>query len=189
MLAQRLYKAGLAALSISTLYTILVFLFGTFDELQIKIFLTTIVLGVGSLVAFGSSGLGECGFRKDVSCLVTSLGVGSSLVAVALLLNIIWGEMPSGDGYLKAVFTTLVLSVACSYAATLLKMLDGRTLVNWLVYGSVCADIIVSLLLLAIVLELVVSPGEFYFRTLIVFAVLSIAGGIATPLTKRVISK
>lgn len=185
-LRKSLLWAGIGALGVSTLYAVLLFLFGQFNAFQVKVLATILTAGVYSLTSFCSTGFKEKGLGN-----LEFLTVITILVSVAgafLALDIIWLDHfkynPVNET--KAEFIMLILSFALAHISLLLKSFSDHRAVKALIICTAVFVGAVALMLINWILQDFEIQAEIYARLMISLAVLGLGGSIALPLVKKV---
>jgi len=110
------------------------------------------------------------------------LGAGVSVIAAALVLVALWGEVSwQQEVFWDSLWTSVAASVAFSFASLLLLLADRRR-------AAVRVGLVVTLALFAIVFVMVVYPlwtdeygGELYSRVLGIVSILAALGAIVVP--------
>lgn len=172
--------AIIVSLSVTALIGIFALLFGTFNEVQGRIMLTTGLIGVVSILALCDLAGLDRGFRWV--CVA-----GLSLVAVTLLagLYLIWKDWEAGTDA-EIVWKTFGLAgfAAVSAAhASLLLLLGGRTnpVVRFGLWVTLGLIAVLYLLLAALIVTNGDVGSESYARLIGTVAILDVLGTIVVP--------
>jgi hypothetical protein len=171
----------IVSLSIAALIGIIIFLAGSFGELEAKILFTTLAIGGFSLTALCSSVL----YDRHQHVVFSIVGMIVAVIGFLVVTFIIWTE---GFGLWKTGITLIILSGSIAQSSLLLLIDSRKTIVN--------VSLSVTLLFIAITatmfIVLVVSDLEIalgiYYRLLGVFAILDVLGTIVTPIILKVTS-
>ncbi|MBI1956886.1 MAG: hypothetical protein HYS44_00280 [Candidatus Niyogibacteria bacterium] len=179
--------AGIGTLSLFALGAILIFLFGTFGELEIRLLLTALTIGWYSMCASATFG-----FREKRLGIIAVIGVMVSVVGALLAIGEIWRPFMFVSDNERTVFFFLVLSFSIAHSALLMKMLLGSrskwvggitiatTLVVWCIAG---------MLSWLIFLDNWLDFSEFFFRLLASLVVLDLLGTVLVPTVKKLTAK
>ncbi len=178
---KRIFLVSLiGSLSVSALIGIMIFLVGDFDELQVRVLLTTLMFGLYSLTGLCSATLYEKGRYQTYA----AAAIGTSVAAFVLGLISIWGSDP-GEGLLKLTLASLVAAVGMAHAALLLRIAPKNPAVRWsLTLTNACIAIVAAMLIL-LILDTEIGEADSYFRLLGVFAILDVLGTVVTPLLQK----
>ena len=165
---------------------------GDFGENEVRVLLTTVIVGVESVAALCYLSLAGHRFAA-----VGVVGGLASVVATALALWLTWGDMASSDAWKSFwIFATIAGSLA---QASLLLALVGRDRVSPALGGTLLAIAVVAVM---VVIPIAQESGfdDGYWRTLGVVAILDVLGtvvlaatgelgAIEGPLTARMIPR
>ena len=168
------------ALSISALIGILIFILGDFNDLQIRILLTTLSVGAFSLTGFCCSLI----YNREELQLLSIIGMLASSVALLLSIVAVWGE-PNMDEFWKLLFTAITLAIAFAHVSLMLLVRPKSVLVKYLLYATIFFIGLVSIILISLV---VVDDfeNEIAWRVLGVFGILDALGTVVTPIVNVV---
>ena len=168
------------SLSISALLAIFFLLSGHSDTLEIRLLLTTLVIGLYSMTGLGSSILYE---RKQYVPF-TLLGIVSSIVAALVTIGLIW-EVINGGSAWKIIGTLSIIALAVTHCSLLLLLHVSNKTVSLLRLVTLLMIAIVSAML---ILEVVsgASQGSFYIRVLDSIAVLDVLGTVVVPIANKI---
>lgn len=180
--------AMIISLVISALVGIGIFLFGHFGELEGKILLTTLLIGLYCLTGLCCSLPYEKGKFKVLSI----IGVVSSCVAIIFELSWVWAFISdSSDTVGKLVLTGFIVSPILAHICLML-LTKPKTMsvavILWLTVSMI--SILGSMLLYLVYFADLFSLNnlDFFFRMLGVVAILVVAGTIITPILNKVVS-
>lgn len=170
----------IASLSVAALIGIVALLFGTFTELQGRIMLSTLLIGVVSVLALCNLAGIDRAFRW-IS--VTGLGVTALTLLSGLVL--IWMDRSgaTNDEWLWKTFGIAGIAAVSAAHASLLLLLGGRT--NKVVRVGLWATLAIIALVFLLIAALIVTDGdvgsEAYARVLGTVAILDVLGTIVVP--------
>ncbi len=171
----------IVSLSISALVAIFVFLFGDFGEVEGKTLLTTLTIGIYSLIGLCCSIL----YERRTYILLALAGIAISAIGLLFTLVAIW-EVVDIEDIWKPVLIIGILAISAGHASLLLLIRAEKNIVRTMLFATVGFVALVAAMIIYIVLsEFDSSVSEFYYRLLGVFAVLDVLGTIVTPITKK----
>ena len=169
-----------AALSISALIGIYIFLAGDFGETEGQILATTLSLG-------GYSLLGLCcatGLNKPRFAIYAKIGMACAVIGFFLTVGVIW-EILDGDDTWMTMVMFLILAFSFAHIALLLLIRPKTKMVRIaLTITIVCIAIVAIMLIKSTYNEF--NEEEFYFRLLGVFAILDTLGTLTTPIINKI---
>ena len=114
---------GLGAIMVSSLITIGIFLFGSMDETQVRLILTTFAVGVYSLTGFGASSWKEKRFAP-----LGYVGLAASVFAMIMAMRFIWDKNWSwSEEDVKFTVILNIIAFAAAYSSLLLRAIEART--------------------------------------------------------------
>jgi len=171
------------SLSISALIGIIIFLLGSFGEIEAKIIFTTLTIGGFSLTALCSSAL--YGKHRYVS--FSAIGMIVAVIGFLITTLAIW-EILDFDKVGKLIAILIILSASIAHSSLLLLIKSRKTIVNVLLMLTLLFISIVAFMLIILVLSEFDMDFEFYYRLLGVFAILDVLGTIVTPIILKVTS-
>ncbi|MFN8195923.1 MAG: CopG family transcriptional regulator [Nocardioidaceae bacterium] len=148
---------------------------GDFGENEVRVLLTTVIVGVESVAALCYLSLAGHRFAA-----VGVVGGLASVVATALALWLTWGDMASSDAWKSFwIFATIAGSLA---QASLLLALVGRDRVSPALGGTLLAIAVVAVM---VVIPIAQESGfdDGYWRTLGVVAILDVLGTVVLAAT------
>ena len=168
--------ALIAALILSALIGIYIFLIGDFGEMENKILTTTVSLAVFSLLGLCSALVHD---RKNLS-LFSILGMAFSLLGFIASLGILWQIKPS-PRVAETFMILTILAFSFAHVSLLLLLKIKYPMVRYALYSTFAFIVIVAVMLGYVVITHHDTEGLF-FRLLGVFAILDVLGSIVTPL-------
>ena len=187
-LQKGLLYAGLGALTLGVLISVMLFLFGKFGETQARLLMTTFVVGWYSLAASMSFGLDKN--LKQVGIGVTFLSVGACAAGALWTLRLVWldegqwfGERMEGD--IKTAVVLFIVSWMFAHSAMLLKTIAASTLHSAIVFCSVALVVLSCFMLVNLVLTDFKGVTEGFVRLLAAISVLAVGGTIGAPIVKK----
>lgn len=171
----------ITAFGVPAIYCVFIFLFGRFDETEMKILFTSFAMGFGVL-------LGHCGALqlKEKYMLIGILDILFSVIVFCFTLVIIWDDWYD-ENFLRYYFISIICAFSLAHASLMLliKPVDG--LVRNFLCFTITSMVILSFMLVVICLNSDLEfLGEFYFRFLGIMAVLTSAGSILTPILYKI---
>lgn len=182
-------KALLASLVVAAGAGIFTLLFGTFDTIEARILVTTLLIGLYSITTLCCMAV----FNSRYA-LWGLIGIGASTLSLALGLIAAWVEFGSNwdvFGQLVKYFAIFgIIGVSVSHQSLLLR-LTGKATRNtqMLILATVAViGVVATMLVLPLLLE-DFELGEAYWRMLGVFAILDVLGTIVVPVTARIESR
>jgi len=173
----------IAALGLSALVGIYIFLFGDAEETEMRILTTTLAIGVFSLLGLSCATLQN---REGLRWLSIT-GVIIPIIAFIITVYGIWSDSEIKDLWKAAgIATTLAVGLAHVSLLLLIRIKSSKT--KYVLAATILFIIIVSVMFInGILCDF--EQGEFYFRLLGVFAILDVLGTITTPLLNKLIEK
>ncbi len=179
--AKRLFLVALIiSLSLSALIAIFVFIFGEFNETEVKLLFTTLAIGGYSLAGLCSSVL----YDKKKYLPLSYLGFALSFLGFVFTTLAIWNELNFYFAF-RGLFAFMVLAISVSHVSLLLNMTPKNDLVRGISNATVTMISLVALLLLILIFSEFDIDTEFFYRILGVVAVLDVLGTILTPILNR----
>lgn len=164
---------------------ILTLLVGTFELVQARILLTTLLIGVYSIISLCCMTVMSGRFA-----VWGVLGIGVTSLSLLLGLFAVWVDFESNwevfSQILKYFAVFGILGVSIGHQSLLLRLVgrvNGRT--KLLILGTV---VVISIVAVMLVLPLLLEDfalGDLYWRLLGVFAILDVLGSIVTPVMAR----
>ena len=142
---------------------------GDFSDTEARVLLTTVVIGVESILALCYLSVAESRWR-----LVGSAGGLVSLVATVAALVMVWSE--SGESTGKTFGVAIVLAVALAQASLLLALAD-RPAVRLILWLTLATTVLVAIMCCIAILADGDVSGAFW-RAFGVLAILNVLGSI-----------
>jgi len=169
------------SLCISAIVGIFLFLFGNFGEIEIKILLTTLIIGGYSLTGLCCSIL----YEKRRFIPLALLGIIISVSSFLYTIMMIW-ELINISEY-KILIILIVLAVSTAHSCLILLIKSEKLVVNGVLLSVIILNSIIALML---IIFIIYDRNEFYFyyRLLGVFSILDILGTIVAPILNKVYS-
>lgn len=168
--------ALIASLLIIAATSILIFLFGEFNEVEVRILLTMASISAASLL-----GILFSKFKTDY---VRVLGIAIIGLMFIITLATIWKAF-SWETFGRGLGISAVLIALLAQAPWVLKPQANKTLRSVGISTFISASI-VALMVIQLILDFV-DFNEFYFRLLGVFGILYILGLILHPILKKLL--
>lgn len=176
--------ALVTSLVVSAIAGIIIFLLGNFDDLEVKILFTTLVIGIFSLTGLVNASL------LDKTQLIKIFGYYSLLISVftaLLLLFILWTDSVDQDQM------AIDFSIA-SLSSTHISLLLGISVPNGLIKFCRILTIFFIIVVAGLLVYLYNSSDSidifgfntFYYRILGVFAILDALGTITIPILNKI---
>lgn len=169
----------IAALCVSALIGIVVFLIGDFGETELRLLLTTLATGGFSLTGLCCATIQD---REDLRS-YSLLGVAASALGFLVTLCVIW-EIIDAEKIWKLMAVLIIVAVALAHVSLLLLIKPKKQIVKNILLATICCVAILAVMLIVSTLIDFDLP-EFYFRLLGVVAILDVLGTIATPVVNR----
>ena len=158
--------------------SILIFLFGSFNEVEVRILMTMASISAASL--FGIL------FSKLKTDYVRILGITLIGIMFAITVGTIW-EILDEEFFYKGFLTSLILIVLLIQSPWVLRPQNNKTLRS-VAIGTFISASIVALMVIQLILDFM-DFEEFYFRVLGVFGVLYLLGLILGPILKKILPR
>jgi len=171
----------IVSLSVSAFIGIVLFLIGSFGDLEVKILFTTLVIGLFSLTGLCGSIL----FNRGRFINYSILSMCTSVIGFLLAAVSIWEIADIGDIW-KALIILIVLSIAFAHSSLILLIDSESRMVNVLLVLTHLFIAIVSLMLIVLVIDEFDISSELYYRLIGVFAILDVLGTIVTPIVHKI---
>ncbi len=169
-LKKLLLRTLIGALVISALIGIYAFLFGEFNETEVKILLTTLSVSYFSVTSLACAAALEKGKQRFLSIPGLLLGV----VGFVMFLLGIWAEWFDSEGYAKSMIVVGIFSFSLAQAC-LLSLPELAAKFRWVYYGAIGSIFALALLISGMVIF--EADDEWLFR---IAGVLGILDGCAT---------
>lgn len=172
------------SLVISALVGIYIFIFGDWDETEMKIFGTTLAVAAYSLLGFCSSVNQNRKYLKWVSI----LGVIISFIAFVMVTYSIWWHPDDGGIFWKTSMTASIVAF-CLAHISLMYLVKPKSKATRIALLATIAFIIIVAGMLINVIICDFDIAERCARLLGVFAILDVLGTITTPLLNKLKGK
>jgi hypothetical protein len=160
---------------------ICIFLFGKFEETEIKLLLTTLSIGGCSLTGLCCATI----YIIDKYKTFSAAGMVTAGLCFIVILFTIWGGIENIESTWKLLLSLIVLSVSLAHISLLLNI----PLVNEMV-ESIRTVTIVFIATVAVMLVTLIfgefDSQELFYRLLGTFAILDILGSIITPVLNKI---
>lgn len=176
--------AIIAAMTISAAVGILAVLIGSFGELQAKILLTTLAVGVFSVTSLANLRnleSGHAGYRR-----FAWLSILLSLIALLFVIILIWTSLDSDNAPWKPAAIFIILAFSTAHTSLLLASRHKSKLIDALVTTTIACISFVAGFLMYLVFIDADGVGTIYYRLLAVFAILDVLGTIVVPILSKV---
>lgn len=170
----------IAALSAGALLGILIFLFGEFGDIEIRLLVTTLAIGGFSLTGLCCSTI----YKHDELKTFSVLGMTTSVLGFIINLAGIW-ELWDADSTVRFMAAFIILSVAFAHTSLLLLLTPATELIKNIQKATIAAIGIVAAMLIGTVFN-EFENSELYFRILGVFAILDVLGTILLPILNKI---
>jgi hypothetical protein len=174
------------SLSITALIGIVTILTGTGGEIQSKIILSTLVIGLFSVLALCDLAVFNRRFR-----LTGFLGIAAAVVALAMSLILIWGNWVYDDTsntVWKTLWVATIIAVTLAHANLLIPVaLNRQPAIRLALYVELCLVAFLSILLLLLVLTDATVSSDAYTRLVAIVAILDVLGTIVVPVLARLL--
>ncbi|MHC4984670.1 MAG: hypothetical protein ACYTFO_00795 [Planctomycetota bacterium] len=171
--------SAIACLVAGALYAIYIVLFGEFEDFEVKVLLTTLVISVASIGWLCCSS-----YHSQRREPIAAIG-GALLMAAAagLMINAIWAE-EDGEAYWKLTLSLTIWAVAVSHLLMLvaLRLRRGQWWVHAL--GAITVATLATVLTL-LVLE-VIDGSESVMKLIVVLCILVTLETLVIPILSRV---
>jgi hypothetical protein len=185
LLKRYFITAIITSLVISALIGIFVILLGSFGEIEARILLTTLAIGIFSITSLANLRNLESEHRSYRR--FAGLSIIFSLIAVLFTLSLIWISVEHTPWKPALVF--FVLAVSTAHASLLLPSRSRSTLLDVAVTTTLACIAFVAGFLIYLIIAENADLGEFFYRLLGVFAILDVLGTIVTPIIARLTPK
>lgn len=177
-------KLLVGALCLSALIGIAIILFGTFEEIESKILLTTILI-------FGYSIPGLCSstiYEKDKLRLFSILGILIALIACLYMIGLLWEilefDLFSLDQW-KIIFSLNFLCWSSGHISLILLINNKNKLVSLFKTITVICSVIIDIMIFILVWN-ILEPSDFYHKLMWILGILITLGTIGTPILNKI---
>jgi hypothetical protein len=177
--------AMIISLCIGALIGIVIFLFGSFGEIEVKILGTTLIIGGYSLLGLCCSAL----YEKKHGNIFALLGIISALLGFIWFVGLIWSgyDFIDFDNTLELILTFIIVPVSLAQSSLILLINSDNKMGKMTVWATIFFIIILTLMLLIAVWNIDFDFGDFYFRLLGVVGILDVLGTIVSPILNKVL--
>jgi hypothetical protein len=182
LLRRYFITAIITSLVTGALIGILVILVGSFGEIQARILLTTLAIGVFSITSLANLRNLESVHRSYNRFAV--LSILFSLLAMLFTLSLIWISVEHTPWKPTLVF--FVLAISTAHASLLLPSRSRSTLLDVAVTSTLSCIAFVAGFLIYLIIAENAGLGDFFYRLLGVFAILDVLGTIVTPIIAKI---
>lgn len=181
---KKILKLLVGSLCLSALIGIFIILFGSFNEIEGKILLTTLLI-------FGYSIPGLCAstiYEKEKLHSFSILGISLSLISCIYMLGLLW-EFFSFDffniNHWKIIFSLNILCLSTGHLSLILLINNQNNIVSTFKISTVVISIIIDLMILTLIWDLSLA-NDLYFRILLVLGILATLGTVGTPILNKI---
>jgi hypothetical protein len=185
MIKRYFLLALVAALCISALGGIYIFIFGRFQDTEMRVMGTTLSLAVFSLTGLSCS----VWLERNKLLLLAYAGIALSalswLLAVLLIWEVVGHSSKTIEQLSKAEVSGVVLSVAFAYSSLLLLLRSHSSLVDNIIYSTLGCLSVISIMLIGLTWFEWQVRDQFW-RALGVFAILTVLGTLLAPIVWRI---
>lgn len=180
-LTRLLLVVMLTALGACAAVGILVFLFGEFEETEMRMLATCATIAYTSLTGLGCA----VALEREVLKLLAHIGMAVSFLAFLSLTAGIWADFFESQEYGKACLVLSLFAGALAHTS-LLSLARLRPGYAWTRYGTAAsAFLLVSLISYIFVFEAFEQNDELYARAVGVFSILTALGTLTVPILHR----
>ncbi len=168
------------SLCIAALMGIIVFISGTYGWVELRILITTLIIGIFSLAGLCNAALYEKGKAKSFAM----AGIIITIVSFVVTLILIWSERGLPNGFEKILYVSWVLSVASAHVSLLLLIdsVDGKVniarMMTFFFIVAICVYIFLYI-------YEVIKFTDFNVRLFGVIVILDALGTIVTPILHK----
>ena len=170
----------IASLVICALVGIYIFIFGNWDETEMKVFGTTQGVAWFSLLGFC------CSLHQNKPKLkwFSLTGVIVAIIAFILAIYALWWELDESGVQWKATMIAFIVSFALAHMSLMLLVKPKSALTRYSLYATLVFIMVVAALLINLV-YCGTEPTETFIKVIGVFAILDVLGTITTPLLNK----
>ncbi len=175
--------AGLGAIGVSALYAIVVVLTGSFGLFEMKVVLTTLIIGFYCMTTVASFGNGP---NQTATIVLGWLACGLAIAGCFVTLPVIWMERYNiGEGTWKAILSIALVAFSLAHTSINYRLSNASVLSQGFAMAANMAVVAVAGMLLYIILNEPRELGEGFWRAMITFAILDVALTIANPICSK----
>ena len=170
----------IASLVLCALVGIYIFIFGDWDETEMKVFGTTQVVAWFSLMGFC------CSVHQNNPKLkwLSAAGILAALIAFIFSVYAVWWEIQDTNYLWETTFTAIIVSFSLAHISLMLLVKPKTSLTKYSLMATIIFIVIVAgLLINGVFCEFELS--ETCLRLMGVFAILDVLGTITTPLLNK----
>lgn len=175
-------SALVAALVLSALLAIWSFLAGSFNDVSWKILLTTVLIGIFSLI--GLSTLLNLGSEKLYNRLLALVILTISFATLIFYLLFVWSVIDYSEDVLKSLLFLTVLSIGLAHIGLIFSMFKNNSFTKSSAIATIVfiSFVMIQLTQLIFIQDMFTQDNDFFFRLLGVNVVLDVLGTILTPI-------
>ncbi len=178
---KRLFLYSLiGSVAISALIGIVVLLVGSFDEISVRVLMTTLTVTATSILGLACGAYYETGRNG----LLPTIGITVTIIAAVMTLLIVWDIADDSELFVKCAVTAMLLAVSFSHVSLLsLARLDSRF--EW---TNLAARIVIGALVGLILFLVWIDPegsGDTLARTMGVLSILTATLTVVTPVLHK----
>ncbi|HMT07714.1 MAG TPA: hypothetical protein PKA82_06890 [Pyrinomonadaceae bacterium] len=178
---KRLFLYSLiGSVAISALIGIVVLLVGSFDEISVRVLMTTLTVTATSILGLACGAYYETGRNR----LLPTIGITVTIIAAVMTLLIVWDIADDSELFVKCAVTAMLLAVSFSHVSLLsLARLDSRF--EW---TNLAARIVIGALVGLILFLVWIDPegsGDTLARTMGVLSILTATLTVVTPVLHK----
>lgn len=171
----------IVSLSVAALIGIVTLLVGSFGDVQSKTMMTTLVVGLFSMLTLAD--LAVAGRRFQWSGYI---GILAAVIGLVMGLYLVWTDAQPGEWFWKTLGIVAVVAGSLAHANLLLLLGERRRPV---VRGGLWITLALIVVLAGMLVALVITDGDIssdgYARTLGAVAILDVLGTIVVPVVSR----
>jgi hypothetical protein len=158
---------------------ILIFIFGSFEQTQLDILLTSLSLALASIAGLADTSL----YTRNKYQIFSLTGLAVTGIAFLLSLILIWESSAFTQGLGQWFITFIVIAGAFAHISLLL-LIEPKA--KFIEYIQLSTFVIIGIVVLIIIYIIFATPSEdLYVRFLGTFAILDVLGTIVTPLINK----
>lgn len=174
-LRQPVLNLTIGAFSIAAFMGVVALLSGSFGETQVRILLTTLVVGVSSVCMVCCLGTWGTSYAP-----VGALGQLSLVLPVVTGLTLIWVELDHGgqEGFAQAFGIGCVLALTMAQVCLLLALAGGRVELSVPLWGTIAVGALLAFILCMVIVGDLDDEG--LWRLIGVLAIMDVLGTLVT---------
>jgi hypothetical protein len=175
------------SLVISALLAIGIIVFSNgFDETEVKILMTTVLIGLYSVAMFVHALLHEKSSGDLQKRRFSVLSIGVTSLTLVLTVAFVWNLNSYAAWFIRVVETANVATVVLTHWNLLLLMTPRRQWISSLRASAMALSFLAGLMILGPVWWSHFDVGLWYPKLITVLVILSICGTIVSPVLQRV---